>query len=129
MGVLELVGELAEPLERLVMVGQRPRTTQPFLNLVAHVVGEVIEHVAFFVPNAPLDRGAIAEHGPDRCSQGFGAVEGDEHALFDVEAAVDQVGEQRRGDGLVLRGAFPQPERDLSRRRSRSRARQRWCGL
>ena len=43
----------------------------------------------------------------------FGAVDHEQDPLLGVEAALDQVGEQRRRDGRVLGRAFPEPERDL----------------
>jgi hypothetical protein len=49
----------------------------------------------------------------DRGPQRLGAVQDDEHALLDVQAAGDQVGEQVGGDRLVLRRAVPEPQRHL----------------
>src|SRR5215212_8687876 len=68
--------------------------------------------MTFLVADAALDRHR-AEHVVDGRSQRLAAVEDDEHALLDVQAAVDEVGEQVPRDGLVLRGAVPEPERDL----------------
>jgi hypothetical protein len=46
-------------------------------------------------------------------SRSAGAVHHDELALLDIEAAVDEVGEQRGGDGGVLGRAVPEAERVL----------------
>jgi hypothetical protein len=43
----------------------------------------------------------------------LGAVEDDQRALLDVQAALDEVGQQRRRDGRVLRRPVPEPERML----------------
>ena len=72
----------------------------------------MVEHVAFLVADAPLHRDR-AEHLVDGGSEGLAAVQDDEHALLDVKAALDEVGEEVHGDGFVLGGAIPQPERDL----------------
>jgi hypothetical protein len=40
-------------------------------------------------------------------------VDDDEHACARIEAALDQVREQRGRDGRVLGRAFPQPQREL----------------
>jgi len=60
----------------------------------------------------PLDgQGAedLAARGPQRLA----AVEDHKHAQLDVQATVHEVGEEVTGDGLVLRQAVPEPERDL----------------
>ena len=54
-----------------------------------------------------------AEHVADRLAQRLGAVDDDQHALLDIEAALDEVGQQRGRDGGVLGRAVPQPERVL----------------
>jgi hypothetical protein len=60
----------------------------------------------------PLHRG-FPEHVADRPSERFGAVDHEQDALLGIEAALDQVGQQRGRDGGVLGRAFPEPERDL----------------
>jgi hypothetical protein len=54
-----------------------------------------------------------AEHVADGLPERLGAVDDDEHALLDIEAALDEVGQQRGGDGGVLGRAVPEPERVL----------------
>ena len=79
---------------------------------------DVTVFMTFLVPHAALDRDVVAEHLADRLAQRFGAVDHEQHPLLGIQAAVDQVGQQRRGDRRVLARALPQPERDLHRPRS-----------
>jgi len=46
-----------------------------------------------------LHRRVHAEHVADRLAERLRAVEHAEHALLDIERALDEVGEQRRRDG------------------------------
>jgi hypothetical protein len=71
--------------------------------------------MTFLVPDAALNRHGT-EHVAHRLAQRLAAVQDTEHALLDIQAAVDEIGEQRGRDGRVLRRAVPQPERDLDRR-------------
>jgi hypothetical protein len=73
----------------------------------------VAEHVALLVAHAALDRRVDAEHVAHGLAQRLGAVEDDEHALLCVEAALDEVGQQRRRHRGVLGRAVPKPERML----------------
>src|ERR1035438_10486846 len=72
----------------------------------------MLEDVAFLVPDAAL-HGYRTEDLVDGCSEGFAAVQDDQDTLLDVKTTADEVGEQVHGDGLVLCGAIPEPERDL----------------
>jgi hypothetical protein len=69
--------------------------------------------MTFLVAHAPLHGRVDAEHVADGRAQRLGAVEHDQDALVDVEAALDEVGQQGCRDGGVLRGAVPQAERVL----------------
>ncbi len=69
--------------------------------------------MTFLVADAALHRRVDAEHVADGLAQRLGAVEHDKHALFGVQAALDEMGQQRRRDGGVLGRAVPQPERVL----------------
>ena len=60
-----------------------------------------------------MHEGALAEDVADRLPQRLGAVDHEQDALLGVQAAVDEVGQQRGGDGGVLGRALPEPERDL----------------
>jgi len=69
--------------------------------------------MTFLVANAALHRRVDAEHVTHRLAQRLGAVDHDQHALLDIEAALDQVRQQRGRDGRVLGRAVPQTERAL----------------
>jgi hypothetical protein len=69
--------------------------------------------MTFLVAHAALDRRVGAEDVADGLAQRLGAVDDDQHALLDIQAALDEVGQQRGGDGGVLGRAVPQPERVL----------------
>jgi hypothetical protein len=47
--------------------------------------------MTFLVPMTALHRRVGAEHVPDGLAQRLGAVDHDEHALLDIQAALDQV--------------------------------------
>ena len=94
------------------VIVERPRRAQPGLTSWPVALGQVVEHVAFLVPDAAL-HGRLAEDVADRLAQRLGAVDHEQDALLGVEAALDEVGEQRGRDGRVLGRAFPEPERDL----------------
>ena len=68
--------------------------------------------MTFLVAHAALD-GDGAEHVAHGLAQRLGAVDDDQHALLDVQAALDEVREQRRRDGGVFGRAVPQPQRVL----------------
>jgi hypothetical protein len=51
----------------------------------------VIEDIAFFVANTTLYRRVGAEHVADRLAERLRAVEHAEHALADVQAAIDEI--------------------------------------
>ena len=50
---------------------------------------------------------------PDGFAQRLGPVDHEQQPLLDVQAAVDEVGQQCASDGRVLGGAVPQAEREL----------------
>ncbi len=66
----------------------------------------MVEDVAFLVADAALD-GHRAEDLVDSRAQRLAAVEDNEDALLDIQAAVHEVGEQVAGDGGVLGRAVP----------------------
>jgi hypothetical protein len=51
--------------------------------------------MTLLVLHAALDRDFVLEHLADRLAQRFGAVDHEQQALLDIQAAVDQVGQQR----------------------------------
>jgi hypothetical protein len=62
---------------------------------------------------AALHRHLVAEHLTDRFAQRLRAVDHEQHSLLDVEPTVDQIGQQRGGDGRVLGRTVPHAEREL----------------
>jgi hypothetical protein len=70
------------------------------------------EQVSFLVADTALYR-HLAEDGADRLPERLGAVGHEQDRLLGVEAALDQIGAQRGGDGCVLRRSLPQPDREL----------------
>ena len=86
------LSELAAPgcVERECVVVGGPRAAQPHLDRGAVALGQVVEHVSLFVADAALHRhrAEYLGHGGPEC---LAAVEDDEHALLDVQAAVDEV--------------------------------------
>jgi hypothetical protein len=58
--------------------------------------------MTFLVAHAALHRRVDAEHHADGLAERLGAVEHAEHALLNVQAALDEVRQQRRGDRGVL---------------------------
>jgi hypothetical protein len=95
------------------VVGFGPGAAQPPLDRGAVTLGQVLEHVSLLVPDAPVDEGALAEHRPDRLAQRLGAIDHEQDRLLGIQASVDEVRQQRGGDGGVLGAALPQPEREL----------------
>ena len=64
---------------------------------------------------AAMHERVLAEDVLDRPPQRLSAVDDEQDRLIGIQAAIDQVGQQRAGERGVLGRAFPQPERDLSR--------------
>jgi hypothetical protein len=62
---------------------------------------------------AALDRRVPAKGAADRLGQGLGAVDDEQPRYRRVEAALDQVVEQRLNRGGVLGGPLDQPQRVL----------------
>lgn len=100
--MVELERQAVELFERSIVVGVLPRPVQPCLDRVAVTLGEMLEYVALLVLNAALDGDVVAEDLPDGLPEALRPVDHEQHPLLDVEPAVDEVGEQRRGDGRVL---------------------------
>ena len=107
MGVVKLDCECVELFKRAVMIGLRPRATQASLDRLTVALGEMIEDVACFVLHAALDGHVVAEHLPDRFAQRLRSVNDEQHSVLDIEATVDEIGQQRGGDGRVLAGPVP----------------------
>jgi hypothetical protein len=113
MRVLKLAGEDPQAVQRERVVYRWPTRAASVLHGGAVAFREMIEDVAFLVADTALHRD-WAEDLIDGRPQRLGSVEDDEDALLDVKAApADEIGEEMRCDGLVLRGAIPQSQREL----------------
>ncbi len=62
---------------------------------------------------AAVHQRVLAEDVLDRASERLGAVDHEQDRLLGIEAAVDEVGQQRPRERGVFGRAFPEPERDL----------------
>lgn len=71
--------------------------------------------MTFFVAMAAMDERVFAKDVLDRPAQRLAAVDNEQDRLVGIEAAVDEIGQQRPRERGVLRRAFPEPERDLHR--------------
>jgi hypothetical protein len=94
-GAVEFERQRGELLKREVMVGLLPRLAELALGRVPVTLGEVVQNVSLFVLHAALDRDLVPEHLTDRLAERFGAVDHEQQPLFDIQATVDQVGQQR----------------------------------
>jgi hypothetical protein len=72
------------------MVVARPRSPQPLLHGGPVALGQMLDHVAFLVSQASLDR-RLAEDVADRLPERLGAVDHEQDPLLGVEAALDQI--------------------------------------
>jgi hypothetical protein len=88
---VELCGENFKPRKRAVVVGVGLCLAQPTLDRRSVAFGEMIEHVALLVADAPLHGRADAKHVTHRLAKCLGAVEHDQHALLDIQAAINEV--------------------------------------
>ena len=98
---VELARERSQLLERAGVVVERPRSAQPLLDRGPLALGQVVEHISLFVPMASLHR-RLTEDVADRAAERLGTVDHEQDSLLGVEAALDQVGEQRGRHGRVL---------------------------
>ncbi len=112
-GAVELCGEQLQPLLGELGVGQRPRRAHPGADLVAVALGQQIADVSLLVAMAAMDERVLAEDVPDRAPQRLAAVDHEQDRLLGIEAAVDEIGQQRARERGVLGRALPEPERDL----------------
>src|SRR4051812_41344959 len=106
---------LSTPWARF-MAAVRSRTRcirRPSRSLSSRSTPDVTVFMTFLVADTALHRGVDPEHVADRLAQRLGAVDHAEHALLDVEATLDEVGQQCGGDGRVPGRAVPQPQRVL----------------
>ena len=69
--------------------------------------------MTFLVADAALHQRVLAEDVLDRAPERLAAVDDEQDRLLAVQAAVDEIGQQRAGQRGVLGPALPEPERDL----------------
>ena len=69
--------------------------------------------MTFLVAMAAMHQRVLAEDVLDRPAQRLAAVDDEQDRLLGIEAAVDEIGQQRPRERGVLGRAFPEPERDL----------------
>jgi hypothetical protein len=75
-GVLELVGEPAQLLERPVIDSLLSGAAQPRLDRPPVALGQVLHHTPLLVADERWD-GHVAKYGPHRLAQSLGAVDQD----------------------------------------------------
>ena len=95
-------GEQLESLLGELGVGQCPRAADPRQNLWSVAFGEQVGDIPLFVPVTPMRERVLTEHVLDRSAQRLAAVDHEQDRLLGIEAAVDEVGQQRSGEGGVL---------------------------
>jgi len=105
---LQFRAKSLQPVERPVVIVERPGVAQSAFDRRPVALGQVLQDVALLVADAALHRRAFAEHVPDRLPQCFRAVDHEQHSLLRVEAALDQIRQQRGCHGRVLGRALPQ---------------------
>ena len=110
---LQLARQLLEPLLGEVGVLERPRAADPCQDRGAVALGQQIGDVALLVPMAAVHERVLAEHVLDRAADRLPSVNHKEDRLLGIQAAVDEIGQQRAGERGVLGRALPQPEWDL----------------
>jgi hypothetical protein len=73
----------------------------------------MVKHVSLLVLRTSPYWNVVAEHLPDGRAQALGPVDHEQQPLLDVQAPVDQIGQQRAGHGGVLGRAVPHAQREL----------------
>jgi len=109
MAALQLDSQSVQPIDRLVVVFERPCLTQPTFDCCPVALGQMFEHIPFLVPDTAL-HGCFAEHVPDRLVERFRPVDHEQHPLLGIEPTLDEIGQQGGRDGRVLCRALPEPE-------------------
>ena len=103
----ELCGEQLEPLLGELGVAERPRRAHPGADLVAVAFGQQIADIAFLVALAAMHQRVLAEDVADRLAQRLAAVDDEQDRLPGIQAAVDEIGQQRAGERGVLGRCLP----------------------
>src|SRR5215211_677581 len=69
--------------------------------------------MTFLVAMAAMDQRVLAKDVLDRAAQRLAAVDDEQDRLLGIQAAIDEIGQQRARERRVLRRALPEPERNL----------------
>jgi len=91
----ELGGERSERGERGVVVGVGPGLAELRAHPATFPVGQMIHEIPFLVALAALHRGADAGDVTDSLAERLAAVEDEQLLLVQLQAAVDEIREQR----------------------------------
>ena len=113
----EPASEIPDQLLGLLGVVQLPGLAQRLPDRDMEVLGQALDNVAGLVNLAALDRRVAAESLADRLGERLGAVDDEEAADAGIEAALDQVVEQRLDRGGVLGSVLDDGQLELVARR------------
>ncbi len=94
--------EAGQHRARAFDIGRGVRVAHRLPHRRAHVVGELVEHVARLVSLAALNDRALAEHVADSLRERLRAVDNHEHLAVGAESAIAQISEQRCARRCVL---------------------------
>jgi hypothetical protein len=97
--VCELTCKQLEALQSPIVAGLIPGRSQPPAHESPVAFGQMTQDIAFLVAHAAVYRCALAKNVSDRLAQGLCAVDDTQDSLGGIEAALDEIREQRRGDG------------------------------
>jgi hypothetical protein len=111
--MVELEREGDQFLERGLVVGVLQHQAKPGLDRRPVALGEMVKHVSLLVLGTALHRHVVPEHLPYRFPERLRSVNDEQKALLDIDAPVDEIGQERGGDRGVLTRSLPQAEREL----------------
>ena len=101
----------------MTLGGRRVQVSRPRMRTSDDEHELPVQTYQYFADRDPLTRvvmdRVLAEDVGDRAAQRLAAVDDEQDRLVGIQAAVDQVGQQRPRECRVLGAAFPEPERDL----------------
>src|SRR5450756_1273185 len=109
----ETSGEIAKELFGLVGVVHLPGPPQDAPHLRVHRFRQAIHDVACFMYLTTLNGRVAPKRRPDRLGKSLRAVDDEEARHGGIEAALDEIVDQRLHGRRVFRGALDQPERML----------------
>jgi len=97
--VCELTCKQLEALQSPIVAGLIPGRSQPPAHESPVAFGQMTQDIAFLVAHAALHRGVLAQNVANGFTQRLRAVDDTQGSLGGIEAALDEIREQRRGDG------------------------------